>query len=185
MNINDILPTKRKIEINQSINHLNSIRCSIYMTKTIRLIIILIHFANSQLIRSILSLINSLTLTFLNTVYITYEIHFELQNQLSFKWLHVENSKRNFSVGNWDSTLMLLLGRLWCRRYNIIFIDVWWCLTPLSTIFQWWSFLLVEETGGHGENHRPVTSHWQTLSHNVVHLALIEIRIHNVSGDRH
>jgi hypothetical protein len=26
-----------------------------------------------------------------------------------------------------------------------------------------------------GENHRPVASHWQTLSHNVVHLALTEI----------
>jgi hypothetical protein len=26
-----------------------------------------------------------------------------------------------------------------------------------------------------GENHRPFASHWQTLSHNVVHLALIEI----------
>jgi hypothetical protein len=25
----------------------------------------------------------------------------------------------------------------------------------------------------------------QTLSHNVVHLALIEIRTHNISGDRH
>jgi hypothetical protein len=38
---------------------------------------------------------------------------------------------------------------------------------------------LVEETGG------PVASHWQTSSHNVVHLALIEIRTHNISGDRH
>jgi hypothetical protein len=27
---------------------------------------------------------------------------------------------------------------------------------------------LVVETGGPGENHRPVASHWQTLSHNVV-----------------
>jgi len=27
---------------------------------------------------------------------------------------------------------------------------------------------LVEETGGLGNNHRPVASHWQTLSHNVV-----------------
>jgi hypothetical protein len=27
-----------------------------------------------------------------------------------------------------------------------------------------WSVLLVEETGGPGENHRPVASHWQTLS---------------------
>jgi len=43
--------------------------------------------------------------------------------------------------------------------------------------------LLVEETGGSGENHWPVASHWQTLSHNVAHLAMIEIRTHNFSGD--
>ena len=47
------------------------------------------------------------------------------------------------------------------------------------------SVLLVEETVAHGENHRPVARHWQTLSHNVVHLALMEIRTHNISGDRH
>jgi hypothetical protein len=29
---------------------------------------------------------------------------------------------------------------------------------------------------GPGENYRPVASHWQTFSNNVVHLALIEIR---------
>jgi hypothetical protein len=34
-------------------------------------------------------------------------------------------------------------------------------------------------------NHRPAASHWQTLSHNVVHLALMEIRTLNISGDRH
>jgi hypothetical protein len=51
---------------------------------------------------------------------------------------------------------------------------------------SWRSVLLMEElTGGPGENHRPVVSHRQTLLHNVVHLALIEIRTHNVSGDRH
>ena len=33
---------------------------------------------------------------------------------------------------------------------------------------SWRSVLLVEETEVSGENHRPVTSHWQTLSHNVV-----------------
>jgi len=33
------------------------------------------------------------------------------------------------------------------------------------SVISWWSKLLVEETG---ENHRPVTSHWQILSHNVV-----------------
>ena len=36
-----------------------------------------------------------------------------------------------------------------------------WCLMPLSTIVQLYR-------GGTGENHWPVTSHWQTLSHNVV-----------------
>jgi hypothetical protein len=36
------------------------------------------------------------------------------------------------------------------------------------SVISWWSVLLVEETGVPGENHRPVASHWQTLSHNVV-----------------
>jgi len=39
--------------------------------------------------------------------------------------------------------------------------------------------------GGPRENHQLVASHLQTLSQNVVHLALIEIRTHNISGDRH
>jgi hypothetical protein len=34
-------------------------------------------------------------------------------------------------------------------------------------------------------NHRTVTSHWQSLSHNGVHLALIAIRTHNISCDRY
>ena len=40
------------------------------------------------------------------------------------------------------------------------------------SVISWRSVLLVEEAGGLGENHRPVASHWQTLLHNVVHLAL-------------
>jgi hypothetical protein len=43
----------------------------------------------------------------------------------------------------------------------------------------------VEETGVPGENHQPVVNHWQTWSHNVVHLTLSEIQTHNVIGDRH
>ena len=34
----------------------------------------------------------------------------------------------------------------------------------LSSI-SWWSVLLVEETGVHGENNRPAASHWQTLQY--------------------
>jgi hypothetical protein len=37
----------------------------------------------------------------------------------------------------------------------------------ISTM-SWRSVLLVEETGVPRENHRPVASHWQTLSHNVI-----------------
>jgi hypothetical protein len=39
-----------------------------------------------------------------------------------------------------------------------------------------------EETGEPRENHRPVASHWQTLSHNVVNLTLIAIQTRNISG---
>ena len=39
-----------------------------------------------------------------------------------------------------------------------------WCLTPLSTLFQLYrSVLLVEETGGPGENDRPTRSKKQIL----------------------
>jgi len=61
--------------------------------------------------------------------------------------------------------------------FNATFNDI--------SVILWRSVSLVEETGGPGENHRPAASHWQTLSHNVVHFALIEIRTHNISGDRH
>jgi hypothetical protein len=36
------------------------------------------------------------------------------------------------------------------------------------SVISWRSVLLVEETGGPRENHRPVASYWQNLSHNVV-----------------
>jgi hypothetical protein len=48
---------------------------------------------------------------------------------------------------------------------------------------SWQSILLVDETGGPGENLSQVID--QTLSHKFVRLALIEIRTHNISGDRH
>jgi hypothetical protein len=67
---------------------------------------------------------------------------------------------------------------------------VFTCLFIWRHLQQYFSYigrsvLLVEETGARGENTRPVTSHWQTLSHNVMHLAMIEIRTHNISGERH
>jgi hypothetical protein len=75
----------------------------------------------------------------------------------------------------------------WQRRDTCLVV----CLMVFNATFNnisvisWRSVLLVEETGGPEENHRPVASHWQTLSHNGVYLALIEIRTHNISGHMH
>jgi hypothetical protein len=46
---------------------------------------------------------------------------------------------------------------------------------------------LVEETGVPGKNYRPVASHEQTLSHNVVSSTPCheQVLAHNVSDDRH
>ena len=60
-------------------------------------------------------------------------------------------------------------------------------LTTFNNIISWCSILLGEETGVSRENHKPATSHWQTLPHNVVSSTscLSGIRTHNVSGDGH
>ena len=64
---------------------------------------------------------------------------------------------------------------LWC--FNATFNNI--------SVILWWSVLLVEETGVPGENHRLVTSHWQTLSHNVVSSTPChnEVRTFNFCGD--
>jgi hypothetical protein len=60
--------------------------------------------------------------------------------------------------------------------------DGYWCHFQ-----QYFSFIVVVSFIGGGlretgENYRPVASHWQTLSHNVVHLALVEIQTHNINN---
>jgi len=73
--------------------------------------------------------------------------------------------------------------------FDVMHLILFVCLVVLNAFFNnisviaWRSVLLAEETRGTGENHRSDASHWKTLSHNVVHLALIEIRTHNISGD--
>jgi len=73
------------------------------------------------------------------------------------------------------------------KHYTISNGLIWFGSMVLNATFNnisvilWRSVLLVEETGVSGENHRSIASFWQTLSHNVVHLALSRIRIHNMS----
>jgi hypothetical protein len=52
------------------------------------------------------------------------------------------------------------VGLGWFMVFNATFNNI--------SVISWWSVLLVEETEVPRENHGPVPSHWQTLSHNVV-----------------
>ena len=70
---------------------------------------------------------------------------------------------------------------------NYVCLFVWWCLTPLFQLYfsytvSWRPVLLVEETEWLEQKHRPVASHRKTLSHNVVHLTLIELTTSVVIG---
>jgi hypothetical protein len=65
---------------------------------------------------------------------------------------------------------------VWFMMFNGTFNNI--------SVILWRSVLLVEETRVHGENYRPAASHLQTLSYNVVHLALSGSRTHNISGNR-
>ena len=56
------------------------------------------------------------------------------------------------------SVRLQLVG--WFIVFNATFNNI--------SVILWQSVLLVEETGVHRENHQPVASHWQSLSHNVV-----------------
>jgi hypothetical protein len=66
---------------------------------------------------------------------------------------------------------------------NFIFFNV--TFNNFSAIS--WQSVLLKETAVPWENHRPVASHWQTLSRNVVSSTprLSGIRTCNISEDRH
>jgi hypothetical protein len=65
-----------------------------------------------------------------------------------------------------------------CTRYNIMWLMVFNATFNNISVISWGSVLLLEETE---ENHLPVASHWQTLSHNVVSSTphLRGVRTHN------
>jgi hypothetical protein len=126
---------------------------------------------------------------------------FKCCNNLDFVFFFTFNKTWTFAscicfviyliIFNWSSPLFNAVNK---TIPYYLFYNIWCCLFVCLMVFDvtfktisvksWRSVLLVEETGGSEEYHRPVASHWQTLSHNVVHLDLIEIRTHNHSGDR-
>jgi hypothetical protein len=65
------------------------------------------------------------------------------------------------------SFIWIIWVLLVCHKWGLGF----WCLMQFQfsvSVILWQPVLLVEETGVPGENHWPVASHWQNLSHNVV-----------------
>jgi len=73
---------------------------------------------------------------------------------------------------------------LWRARVRVLVLSA--TFNNISVI-SWRSVLLLEETGVYEEYHWPATSHWQTLSHEVVSSTTRHERIqtHNFSGYRH
>jgi hypothetical protein len=106
---------------------------------------------------------------------------------------HIIHTKNSFPWNYCNIAKIRKVSSLQYHGLNIATVN--WCFSVCLMVFKvtfnnisvisWRSVLLVEEIGGSGENHRPVARHWQTLSHNVVHLALIEIETHNINRDRH
>jgi hypothetical protein len=77
---------------------------------------------------------------------------------------------------------------MWSKRWHFKEWGLGWFMVFNATfnnisVILWWSVLLVEETGVPGKNHRPVASHWQTLSHNVYGAHLVCARFELTSGD--
>jgi hypothetical protein len=99
-------------------------------------------------------------------------INYSISRKQCFSFIHdmnqltIKSYARHSMVQCSKSTMASSCIKFYYNDYKFGF--GLWCLTPISTIFQlsWRSFLLLEETRVPGENHRPVESHWQTLSHN-------------------
>ena len=104
-------------------------------------------------------------------------------------WVHINNYSvyiRNVNTCSytivWYRKILTFFSCLvWVRFmiFNATFINI--------SVILWPSVLLVEKTSVPGGHHRPVASHWQTLSHNVVLRPprFRGFRSQNVSGDRH
>ena len=75
-------------------------------------------------------------------------------------WNTLSNVSNMMGKGEWHLFVCLVLVGF--MVLNITYNNI--------SVISCQSALLVEETGGPGENHRPVASHWQTLSHNPIML---------------
>jgi hypothetical protein len=88
-----------------------------------------------------------------------------------------------FPVSDPDPTSsVLIIPHQTQYDFDLGYVIVWWSFDFLVwvwfmvfnatfnniSVISWQSVLMLEETGVPGENHQPVASHWQILSHNIV-----------------
>jgi hypothetical protein len=86
-------------------------------------------------------------------IYCTNKCNYEAKKDNNF-------DKTNCSelITSIQNSIQIILA--WFMVFNVTFNN--------NSVISWRSVLMAEETGVAGENYRPVTSHWQTLSHNFV-----------------
>jgi hypothetical protein len=130
---------------------------------------------------------------------------FQIRSIISY-FLHNYNTRgrrgRHHIVVEFTTTYAISAHHQWCCEFESrsgrgVLSMSCFCLfvllmVPNATfnnvsVISWRSVLLVEDTGIPGKNHRPVTSHWQTILHNVASSPprLSGIRSRNIIDDRH
>jgi hypothetical protein len=96
------------------------------------------------------------------------------------------NSTCSIKTISAKTRMQIFISWRWFSSSRKYFCWETWRSTPEA-----WTpcILLMEETGGPGENHRPVASHWQTLSHiagagfELTTLVVIDTDCKSSSGD--
>jgi hypothetical protein len=121
---------------------------------------------------------------------------FQLYRGCNFYWWKKSRWQPRHAASHWQTLYRMCYNRFTIATKSKLSMDVDCLMTRLfpfthMTLLQ--HDISVKESKYRGCNFywwkksrwqpRHAASHWQTLSHNVVHLALSRIRTHNISGD--
>ena len=84
-----------------------------------------------------------------------YVFCFRVVPLLEYPFGHDASISDNISVWNWSFNTHRTIAQGWGYGHGIN------ATFNYSSVISWRSVLLVEETGIHGETHRPISRHWQ------------------------
>jgi hypothetical protein len=88
--------------------------------------------------------------------------HLSIQWIVVYVWIWHNYKKKNSSL--WMEISVAVCCTLFLEKVFDVCLMVFYATSTNISVISWRSVLLVEESGGPGENHRPAASHWQTLS---------------------